>query len=215
MGNEINFKTDFTQTNGALVSPWVNSGWNGNVGSLQVVSNRVRSNAAITTELPMSVIDQVLPANQYIKCALPTLTVNAGVTIYAILQLRVSAAPTQTYYRLWISSVAGVTRFDFSSVVAGTEVFFDSITISITSGAIVKWEIVDAVQYVTLNGTKLRSSIANHEITSGGRAGISIYYSAGTVADLEIDDVEIGLVHPTKVSDYTIRPRVTAPGLCR
>lgn len=215
MGNEVSFKTDFTQSDGVLASPWVNSGWNGNLGALQVLSNKVRSNAAISTEIPMSVIDQVFSPNQYIKCRLSTFTVNAGVTIYGILQLRISASPTQTYYRLWISSVAGVTKFDFSSLVNGTEVFFDSITATIVAGDIIKWEIINDIQYVTLNNTKLRASIPNHSITSAGRAGISIFYLSGAQSDLEIDDVEIGLVHPSRFSDFTIRPRGFAPGLGR
>jgi len=84
---ESKFTTDFTQSDGALSSPWVNSGWNGFAGSLTVVSNRVRL-AAADVNLSLSVIDEEMPSNQYIEFTIPTFSVSAGVTIYGILMNR-------------------------------------------------------------------------------------------------------------------------------
>lgn len=190
--SDVVFATGFTQSDGALAAPWVNSGWNGNAGALQVLSNRVRSNAAVSTEVPCSVIDQALPADQYIALSLPTFNVSAGVTIYGIAQLRMSPAPTQTYYRLWASSVAGVTRFDLSALVNGTETFFDSVTTTIAAGDAIIFTAVRKLLSVYRNGTLVWAS-TDGTVTGEGRAGISIYYTAGAQSDLEMDDVTIGL----------------------
>lgn len=209
------FSSDFTQTNGALVAPWVNSGWNGNAGALQVVSNRLRSNAAAATELPMSVIDTVYPPNQYLEFSLPTFSVSAGVTIYAMGQLRIAAAPTQTYYRFWVSSVAGVTRIDFSSIVnGGTENFFDSITTTIAAGARIRLECRDVYQLAYVNGALVKKT-TNADISAGGRFGLSVYWTAGAVSDLEIDDLIFGTINVQQPVAMTSRPRPFAPGLAR
>lgn len=189
---EVVFSTGFTQADGALDSPWVNSGWNGNAGALQVVGNRVRSNAAISTEIPCSVIDQALAADQYIAFSIPTFNVSAGVTIYAVAQLRMAPAPLQTYYRLWASSVAGVTRFDLSSLVNGVETFFGSVTTTIAAGDAILFVAVGTKLSVYRNGV-LALEVVDRAVTGQGRAGISIYYTAGAQSDLELDDVVIGL----------------------
>lgn len=189
---DVVFSTTFTQSDGALVAPWVSSGWNGNAGALQVLGNRVRSNAAISTEVPCSVIDQALPADQYIAFSLPTFTVSAGVTIYGMAQLRMSPAPTQTYYRLWAASVDGVTRFDLSALVNGAETFIGSIATTIAAGDAIIFTAVGKLLSVYQNGS-LVLAVTDGTVTGQGRAGISIYYTAGAQSDLEIDDVTIGL----------------------
>lgn len=210
------FSTDFTQADGAPSSPWVNSGWNGSTGALQVLSNRLRSNAAISTEIPMSVIDTVLPRNQYLEFSLPTFSVGAGVTIYAIGVLRIVAAPTQTYIRIWCASVAGVTRFDLSTIVSGgAENFFDSTTLTLAAGDRVRFEAVDNRIRLYRNGTHVYTSIANNDVLGDGRVGISFYYTAGAQSDAEVDNLELGICNLTKPSGVVSRPRPFAPGLAR
>lgn len=190
--SDVVFATLFTQSDGALAAPWVNSGWNGHAGALQVVSNRVRSNAAATTELPCSVIDQELAADQYITVTVPTFTVSAGVTIYGLAQLRMAPAPLQTYYRLYVGSVAGVTKFDLSALVNGTETFIGTATITIAAGDAIIFTAVGKQLSVYRNGA-LALAVTDGTVTGQGRAGIGVYYTAGTQADLELDDVVIGL----------------------
>ncbi len=190
--SDVVFSTGFAQADGALDAPWVNGGWNGHAGALQALSNRVRSNAAQTTELPCSVIDQALPADQYIVLTIPTFSVSAGVTIYALAQLRMAPAPTQTYYRLYVGSVAGVTRFDLSALVNGTETFIGSVTTTIAAGDTIVFVVVGKRASVYRNGA-LALEVIDGSVTGQGRAGIGIYYTAGAQSDLEIDDVVIGV----------------------
>lgn len=190
--SDVFFSTTFGQADGALDAPWVNSGWNGHAGAMQVVSARARSNAAQTTELPLSVIDTVLPADQYLALTLPTLSVSAGVTIYALAHLRIAPAPLQTYYRLYVGSVAGVTKFDISALVNGTETFIGTATTTIAAGDTILFVAIGKELAVYRNGV-LALAVTDDRVTGQGRAGIGVYYTAGVQADLEIDDVVIGL----------------------
>lgn len=208
------FSTDFTQADGAPASPWVNSGWNGHAGALQVLSNRLRSNAAISTELPLSAIDTVYPANQYVQFTLPTFNINAGITIYAIAQLRMAAAPTQTYIRFYIGSVAGATSLNISSLVAGTEVFFGTVTTPIVAGDRITCEAFGDTMRARVNGA-VKLSADSGAVPGAGRVGLSIYYTAGAQSDAEIDDVELGRVNLFGPVAVTCRPRPFAPGLAR
>lgn len=214
MSYQPEFVTTFTQADGALAAPWVNSGWNGNAGALQVVSGRVRSNAAVTTELPMSVIDTVYPAHQYVRFALPTLTISAGVTIYALAHLRIAAAPTQTYLRFYIGSVAGATILNISSLVAGTETFFATASVSLVAGDVITCEVDGDTARIRVNGV-IRCSGASGAVPSPGRIGVGIYYTAGAQTDLEIDGLDLGLLNVAQAVAVLSRPRPFAPGLAR
>lgn len=214
MSYQPEFSTTFTQADGALAAPWVNSGWTGHGGALQVLSGRVRSNAAITTELPLSVIDTVYPAHQYVRFTLPTLSISAGVTIYAMAHLRIAAAPTQTYLRFYIGSVAGATSLNISSLVAGTETFFATATTPIVAGDVLTCEVEGDTARIRVNGV-IRCSGVSGAVPAPGRIGVGIYYSAGAQADLEIDDLELGELNVARPVAVTSRPRPFAPGLAR
>lgn len=211
---QTEFATSFAQADGALVAPWVNTGWTGHAGALQVVSGRVRSNAAITTELPLSVIDTVLPVHQFLSLRIPTLTVSAGVTVYVIVQLRMAAAPTQTYIRFYIGSVAGATSLNISSLVSGTETFFATASAPIAAGDVLTCEAEGDTCRVRVNGV-IRCSGDSGAVPASGRAGIAIYYTAGTQADAELDDVALGPLNAARAGARVSRPRPFAPGLAR
>lgn len=211
---QTEFSTEFTQADGALAAPWVNSGWNGHAGALQVIGNRVRSNAAATSELPCSVLDTVLPVHQFLSLRVTTLTVSAGVTIYVIVQLRMAAAPTQTYLRYYIGSVAGATSLNISAIVAGTETFFATASVPIAAGDLITCEAEGDTCRMRVNGV-IRCSGQSGAVPAPGRAGIGIYYTAGAQSDAELDDVLMGPLNAAGAVSRVSRPRPFAPGLAR
>lgn len=169
--------------------------WDVTTGSTacQIVSNQIRSTTASQTCLETYNATPVSP-DQYSKATIKTFTATGGNSAFAFVATRAAGPSADTEYKGGASGNWAWNSSAISKAVAGvqTQLVQDS-TITWAVADVMKLESVGATHTLYRNDVPILEA-GDAAVLATGRAGVGMLAFGGVVADVELDDWEVGTI---------------------
>lgn len=185
------FRDQFTQADGPFTPDWAG----GHTNDLQIVSSAARSTVVTTASAEQTLASVTLPNNHHACMTIKTWVADATAR-YVWLTVRATALPVLTRYRVTLAKNDGAytTRIVRETNGAETELTSENATAWVATNSVCIHIVGNALSVYRNGSASALISTTDSAITSGGRIGLGMYLSAGTVADLEVDDVLAGAI---------------------